>query len=73
MRHFLCSGSIAALPLSVGVTTGQAALVAATSGTYRKVTGVFGTLRGAITLATITVAAYHHRRAAAGTEVASSG
>jgi hypothetical protein len=72
MRHFLLSGTVTALSLGVGVTTAQTGLIAATGGTNRMAASLVGTLPGAVAVATITVAANKHGRAAAGAQVASS-
>ncbi len=73
MRHFLLSGSVTALPFGVGVTTAQAGLIAATSGTNRTTASLVGTLRRAVAVAAIAVAADEYGGATAGAQVASPG
>jgi hypothetical protein len=66
MRHFLLSGPVTALPFGVGVTTAQAGLVSAAGGTHGTSASLVGTLRRAVAVAAITVAANEHGRAATG-------
>jgi hypothetical protein len=72
MRHFLLPGPVTALAFGMGVTAAQAVLIAATRGTDRLSAGLVGTARGAVAVATITVAANEHGCAASGAQVASS-
>lgn len=73
MRHFLLPGPVTALPVGVGVATARAGLIAAAGGTNRTAARLLGTLRSAVALAAITVAADEYGGAAAGAQVASSG
>jgi hypothetical protein len=73
MRHFLRSGPVTALPLGMRVTATQAGLIAAAGRTQGALAGCFGAGRGAVAVATITVATDQYGGAAAGAQVASSG
>jgi len=73
MRHFLLPGPVAALAFGVGVTTAQAGLIAATGGTNGATASLIGTRRGAVAMATVTVAADQYSGAATSAQVASSG
>ena len=57
MRHYLLSGPVATLAFGVGATTAKAALVATTGSTHGLAASLIGTWRGAVAIATITVAA----------------
>jgi hypothetical protein len=72
MRHFLLPGPVTALAFGVGVTAAPAVLIAATRSTGGLSACLVGTVRGAVALATITVAANEHRRATSGAQVTSS-
>jgi hypothetical protein len=65
MRHFLLSGAVTALAFGVGMTTAQTRLIAAAGGTHGAAARLVGTLRRAVTVAAIAVAADEHGRAAA--------
>jgi len=73
MRHFLLSGPVAALSLGVGGAPGQTGLIATPSIAQRLLPCFMGTVRGAVAVAAIAVAANQHGGAATGTEKASSG
>jgi hypothetical protein len=73
MRHFLHSGSVAALPLRMGVAAAQAGLIAAAGLAHGLVAGLLGAARAAVSVPAITVAADQHGAAATGAQVASSG
>jgi len=73
MRHYLLFGPVATLAFGVGMKIAQAALVAPTGGTHGLATSLIGTWRGAVAIATITVAADKRGGVTAGAEVASSG
>ena len=72
MRHFLLPGSVTALAFGMGVTTAAAVLIAATRSTRGLSACLVGTVRSAVALTTITVAANEHRRATTGAQVTSS-
>jgi hypothetical protein len=72
MRHFFVFRPVTALALGVGMTASPAGLIAATGGTDSGASSLRRTRLGAVTLASITVAANDHRRTAAGTKVVSS-
>jgi hypothetical protein len=72
MRHFLLPGSVTALAFGMGVTTAAAVLIAATRSTGGLSACLVGTVRGAVAMATITVAANEHSCAASGAQVTSS-
>jgi hypothetical protein len=64
MRHILLSSPVATLPFGVGVAATQTGLVAAAGGTHGTSASLVGTLRRAVAVTTITVAANEHCRAA---------
>ncbi len=72
MRHFLLPGPVTTLAFGVGVTAAPALLIAATRSTRGLSACLVGTVRSAVALATITVAANEHRRATSGAQVTSS-
>lgn len=73
MRHFLQAGPIATLPLGMGMAAAQSRLIAATGGAHGALAGLLGAPRGAVAVASITVAADDDGDTAAGAQVASSG
>ena len=72
MRHFLLPGTVAALPLGMGMAATRARLIAHSSGTLGIGASQAGTAAGAVALAAIAPTANEHRASAADTEVASS-
>jgi hypothetical protein len=72
MRHFLLPGSVTALAFGVAVTTAAALLIAATRGAGGLLACLLGTVRGAVALAAVAVAANEHSPAAGGAQVTSS-
>lgn len=72
MRHFLLPSPVTALSVGVGVATARAGLVAPVGGTNRTAARLLGTLRSAVAMAAITVAADEYGSAAASAQVASS-
>ena len=73
MRHFLCLGPIATLPIGMPMTAGQAALITLSGFLHTTFPRRLRTGSIAVSIAAVAVAAYHHRRAAACAQVASSG
>lgn len=73
MRHFLQAGPIATLSLRMGVTAAQTRLIAATGGAHGVLTGQRRARRGAVAVASITVAADDDGGTAADAQVTSSG
>jgi len=73
MRHFLASRAVAALALGVRQAPREARLVARAGCPQRGRAGALSATGGAVALPPVTVAADQHRRAACGTEIASSG
>jgi hypothetical protein len=73
MRHFLQFGPVAALPLGMGMTAAQARLITAPGAAHGLMACLLRTLRGAVAVAAITVAADDNGGTAAGAQVASSG
>ncbi len=72
MRHFLCSGPIAALPLCMRVPAAQTGLIAATRGTNCLAASQFGAIAAAVAIAAIAVAADQRSRTATSAQVAPS-
>ena len=69
MRHFLCSGSVAALPVSMGEAPTPAVLVAL-AGTLLRVTPREGcAISGTVTVATVAMATDQNPRAAASAKI----
>ncbi len=72
MRHFLCSGPVAALPLCMRVPAAQAVLIAASCGTNCLAASQFGAITAAVAVAAIAIAADEYSRKATSAQVASS-
>ena len=73
MRHFVPSHAVAALAFGVGGSPTIAGLIPPPGRAHRGRTGLLRTAARAIAVAAIAVTADQHRRAAGGTQVASSG
>ena len=72
MRHFLLSGPVSTLALGMGETATMRVLIATAGGPYRLLACLRRASISAVAIAPITVAAYKHRGAAAGAQIAAS-